>query len=157
VPQVLEAEQAAAAEALAASSLASSTATLTLPLLGAAELCENHQQWELALTYYQFALRSASQQQNEYWLQAAAGRARMLEQHEDLPRLAQAYRDILRHLPGDAFEAQAEFFLKLALCYQALQKLPQAAAAFDTAFAHAQTLLGVSQDESNRVLHADHV
>ncbi len=154
VPQVLEAEQTYLSEATE-TPLAGASTTLILPLLGAAELCENHQQWELALTYYQFALRLASQQQSEYWLQAAAGRARMLEQQEDLPRLAQTYRDILRHLPDDDSESQAEFSLKLALCYQALKKLTQAASSFDDALAHAQALLNLPQGEST--LHVDHV
>jgi hypothetical protein len=150
VPQVLAAEQGSLPDV--------PTSALTLPLLAAAELCENHQQWELALTYYQFALRSASQQHNEYWLQAAAGRARMLEQQEDLPRLVQAYRDILRHLPTEALASRAEFALKLALAYQSSQKLTQAASSFEVALAYAQDLYHAEQQlQKTEVLHADHV
>lgn len=149
VPQVLAAEQEGATQV--------STGHLTLPLLAAAELCENHAQEDLAFTYYQFALRSASQQQNDYWLQAAAGRARMLEHQGDMPRLTQAYRDILRHLQRQAAQdlaALTEFSLKLALCYQHTEKMPQAASAFDTALNHADALLA-SQDQSLE-LDADH-
>ncbi len=96
---------------------------LTLPLLAAAELCENHHHASLALDYYQFALRAAAQgqqaPQQTHWLQAAAGRARMLEQQGDFTRAIQAYRDIVRHLQGHIEVSQTgEFLLKLALCYQ---------------------------------------
>lgn len=153
VPQVLAAEKTALPEGAAAE--------LTLPLLGAAELCENHEQWDLALSYYQFALRSASQQHNQYWLPAAAGRARVLAQQEDMLRLTQAYRDILRRLPREAAEDQAEFSLKLALVYQSLHKPKQAAACFETALQHAETLLGTlintSPDVDTAGLDTDHV
>lgn len=97
---------------------------LTLPLLAAAELCENHQHLDLALEYYQFALRAASQTQPEYWLQAAAGRARLLEQQGDFTRAIQAYREILRR------ESTPEFTLKLALCYQQAGKMALAEESF---------------------------
>lgn len=143
VPQVLAAEQATSSDV--------STGQLTLPLLAAAELCENHEHWELALAYYQFALRSASQQQNEYWLQAAAGRTRVLDHQADLPRLIQAYRDILRHLrdrhlQDNQTESLAEFSLKLALCYQQTEKIAQAAVTFDAALHHAEALVAAEID-----------
>ena len=138
VPQILELD-------LPESNPTTSSAqeVLTLPLLAAAELCEDHEYRELALEYYQFALRAASQQQSDYWLQAAAGRARILEQQEDFTRAAQAYRNLLREITpprGTATaESQAEFQLKLALCYQQAGKTEAAAQAFDQAVNAAAT------------------
>lgn len=147
VPQILAAEQDETSQ--------TSIGHLTLPLLAAAELCENHEYWDLSLAYYQFALRSASQQQNEYWVQAAAGRARILEHQGDMPRLIQAYRDMLHHLSSDALDALAEFSLKLALCYQQAEKLSQAVLAFDLALSHAEALLASQSDGAD--LSPEHV
>ncbi len=120
---------------------------LTLPLLAAAELCDIHAQETLALSFYQFALRFASQHKSAHWLEACAGRARLLEQTGDLRRAIGAYRDLLRHMENHNLPETGPFLLRLALCYQQVGKTEDALKQFEA----------VLQSPAETEIHPEHL
>lgn len=117
---------------------------LALPLLALAELCEQHQELELALAYLGLCTRALERaqaartglQENQL-IQAYLGRARVLQAQQSWPKAIQAFLQARKRMQayGSPDLEQALLAVQLGLCYQEAGKYPEAAGAFAEAVA----------------------
>lgn len=136
---------------------------LAYPLLALAGLCEEAQDWDLALAYYNLVIRALerSQRKNDFveqTLEGYEGRARCLQQQEQTLKAIQAYRraDKLAAASDCLSEKRPLILSQMGLCYQEGHKYDLALSSFTQAIQLASVPFVQAKSSTANTLNPEH-